>query len=264
MPRRAAHRLTCLGVGDGHISARRGHSAYLYEFGAARLLVDCGEPATQTLLRAGTRLEDLHAVLVSHLHFDHVGGLFTLLQGLWLSRRQRPLTVYLPRAGVAPVRALMDAAHLFRAVPARFELRFEPLQGGQPFPVGPVMVTPLPNRHLIPSPAAARARGAPPTEAFSFLLEDRARRVGHSADLGDVDDLAALVQEPLDLLVCELAHLDPTALFARLCGHPIRRVALVHLSAPQWRTRQHWRARAARALAPIPVCVPRDGERIAF
>lgn len=264
MPRRAAHHLTCLGVGDGHISARRGHSAYLYKFGAARLLVDCGEPATQTLLRAGARLEELDAVLVSHLHFDHVGVLFTLLQGLWLSRRQRPLTVYLPRAGVAPVRALMDAAHLFKAVPARFELRLEALQGEHPFPVGPVMVTPLPNRHLIPSAAPARARSAAPDEAFSFLLEDRIRRVGHSADLGDLDDLTALVQEPLDLLVCELAHLDPAALFARLYGHPIRRVALVHLSAPQWRTRQRWRARAARALAPILVCVPRDGERLAF
>jgi hypothetical protein len=79
-----------------------------------------------------------------------------------------------------------------------------------------------------------------------------------------VDDLAALIHEPLDLLVCELAHLDPAALFARLCGHPIRRVALVHLSAPQWRWRQRWQTRAARALAPIPVCVPRDGERLAF
>lgn len=264
MPRPTAHRLTCLGVGDGYVSAGRAHSAYLYQFGATRLLVDCGEPATQTLLRTGNRLEKLDAVLISHLHFDHVGGLFTLLQGLWLSSRQRPLTVHLPRAGVEPVRALMAAAHLFKAVPARFELRFEPLRAGQPFPVGPVMVTPLPNRHLIPQSSGRRASSAAPNEAFSFLLEDRGHRVGHSADLGEVDDLAALIHEPLDLLVCELAHLDPAALFARLCGHPIRRVTLVHLSAPQWRARHHWLARAARALAPIRVYIPRDGERLAF
>lgn len=265
MSRASQHRLTCLGVGDGHASARRGHAAFLYEFGASRLLVDCGEPATQALLRAGVRLEALDGVVISHLHFDHVGGLFTLLQGLWLTRRPRPLTVHLPRAGVAPVRALLRASHLFRLIPPPFELRLAPLRAGQPFPVGAITVTPLGNTHLRPSPAGTRrVSGARGDEAFSFLLEDRRRRVAHSADLGSVEDLAALVRAPLDLLVCELAHLDPPALLERLRGQPLRRVLLVHLSAAQWRARRHWQARAARVLAPIAVRIPDDGERIAF
>lgn len=265
MSRRRPYRLTCLGVGDGHASARRAHAAFLYEFGATRLLVDCGEPATHSLLRAGVRLEALDGVVISHLHFDHVGGVFTLLQGLWLSRRQRPLTLHLPRAGVQPVRALLQAAHLFNLIPPPFALRLEPLQSGRPFKVGAITVTPLANSHLAPPPGTrprpARARV---DEAFSFLLEDGHRRVAHSADLGGVEDLTPLVAEPLDLLVCELAHLDPAALLARLRGRPIRRTLLVHLSAGQWRARQSWQARAARALAPGAVRIPRDGERVAF
>ncbi len=265
MSRPSAYRLTCLGVGDGHVSAHRAHAAFLYEFGTTRLLVDCGEPATQSLLRAGTRLEALDGVVISHLHFDHVGGLFTLLQGLWLSRRQRPLTVHLPRAGVAPVQALQRASHLFRLISPPFELRLAPLQAGQPFPVGTITVTPLRNTHLKPSPVGKRrAAGTRADEAFSFLLEDGHRRVAHSADLGGVEDVAALVREPLDLLVCELAHLDPPALLDRLRGQPIRRTLLVHLSAAQWRARRHWQARAARVLAPMAVRIPGDGERIAF
>lgn len=265
MPRRRPYRLICLGVGDGHVSAHRAHAAFLYEFGATRLLVDCGEPATQSLLRAGTRLEALDGVVISHLHFDHVGGVFTLLQGLWLSRRQRPLTLHLPQAGVEPVQALLRAAHLFNLTPPPFALRLEPLRSGQPFKVGAITVTPLANSHLAsPPPARRRGTRGRVDEAFSFLLEDGRRRVAHSADLGAVEDVAALVAEPLDLLVCELAHLDPPALLARLRGQPIRRTLLVHLSAAQWRARRRWLARAARTLAPGAVGIPRDGERVTF
>ncbi len=262
MPARPPHHVTCLGVGDGHADPQRGHAAFLYEFGPVRVLVDCGEPATRALLRAGFGLDTLDAVLVSHLHFDHVGGLFTLLQALWLSGRQRPLVLHLPATGLEPVQNLMAAARLFQGPPP-FPLRWEVLRPGQPVPVGPLTVTPLPSSHLrVLAGRSGRKHAA--DVAYSFLLHTAQVRVGHSADLGGGEDIEPLIQEPLDLLVCELAHLEPPALFARLCGQPIRRLALVHLSAEQWRQRRLWQARARRALSPIPVCIPRDGTQIEF
>lgn len=263
MPARPQRTLTCLGVGDGHVAADRGHAAFLYEFGATRLLVDCGEPASQALLRAGTRLETLDRVFISHLHFDHVGGLFTLLQGLWLSRWQHPLTIHLPEPGLRPVQNLMRAARLFDAPPP-FDLQWEPLRAWQPVPAGAGSVTPVPSSHLRALAVNPRAARGLDDEAFSFLLEDRDCRVAHTADLGGLNDVPPLIREPLDLFVCELAHLEPADLFARLRGHPIRRAVFVHLSADQWQERRRWRARAARALSPVPVRIPADGERIAF
>lgn len=263
MPARPQRTLTCLGVGDGHVAADRGHAAFLYEFGATRLLVDCGEPASRALLRAGTPLETLDRVFISHLHFDHVGGLFTLLQGLWLSRRQHPLTIHLPAPGLRPAQNLMRAARLFEGRPP-FDLQWEPLRAWRPVPTGTGSVTPVPSSHLCALAANPRAARRLNREAFSFLLEDRGCRVAHSADLGGLDDVPALIREPLDLFVCELAHLEPASLFARLRGQPIRQAVFVHLSAVQWRQRRRWRARAARALAPVPVRIPAEGERIAF
>ena len=80
--------LTCLGTGDGHPSADRNHSAFLYRIGDAKLLIDCGEPVTRRLLACGVELDEIDRVFLSHLHFDHIGGFFMFIQGCWLRDRQ--------------------------------------------------------------------------------------------------------------------------------------------------------------------------------
>jgi ribonuclease Z len=248
-------------VGDGFADTDRGHAAFLYRFGDTRLLVDCGEPATQALLRSGTGLQELDRVFVSHLHFDHVGGLLTLLQSLWLSRRERPLTIHLPGVGIRPLQALMRTALLFDDWQP-FPLHFEALRAGQPVLTGTVTVTPVSSTHLRALSARGGKAAGRLSEAFSFMLEDGGCRVAHSADLGGMEDLHALVREPLDLLVCELAHVEPADLLAALRGRPIRQVALVHLSADRWRRRRSWLARASRILAPTRVHIPEAGARV--
>ncbi len=263
MSRAPSHSVTCLGVGDGRPNLDRGQAAFLYRLGAARVLVDCGEPATRALLQDGARADDLDHVFISHLHFDHLGGLFTLLQGLWLAPRRHPLSIHLPDVGIRPVRELMRTACLFDDW-TPFPLTFCPLRLGSRIAVHGAVVTPKASSHLRALRPAHGPRNPRLSEAFSFLLETKDRRVAHSADLGGLADLEGLTREPLDLLVCELAHLDLAEVFAHLAGKPIRQVAFVHLSGTQWRRRARIEARAARALCPIRVRIPGDGERIAF
>ncbi len=263
MSRTAAHSVVCLGVGDGRPSLDRGHAAFLYRLGGARLLVDCGEPATRALLQAGVPADDLNHVFISHQHFDHLGGLFTLLQGLWLAPRRHPLSVHLPAVGIRPVRELMRTACLFDDW-TPFPLAFRPLRVGQKVAVKEAVVTPHASSHLQVLQPIHGPRNPRLNQAFSFILETKDRRVAHSADLGGLADLEGLTREPLDLLVCELSHLEPAEVFAHLAGKPIRQVAFVHLSSAQWRRRAQIEARAARALRPIQVHVPSDGARLDF
>jgi ribonuclease BN (tRNA processing enzyme) len=254
--------LTCLGVGDGLLSATRGHAAFVYRFGRTQFLVDCGEPAARSLCQGGWQADELEAVFISHLHFDHVGGLLTLLQAQGLAPRLRPLPVYLPRVGIAPVRTLMQAGCM-GSLPTPLALSLEALRVGRAIRVGEVRVAARPSTHLEVMCAGASGHERF-TEAFSFILEGAGRRVAHSADLGGMDDLAGLVAEPLDLLVCELSHLEPAAVWKVLAGRSIGQVVFVHLSATQWRARRALRSEARRALAPMRVEIPEDGARVVF
>ena len=100
-------KLTCLGTGDGRVSVDRGHSAFLYELAGATLLMDCGEPVSRRLKAAGVKADDLDCIFLSHLHCDHSGGLFMLMQGLWLDQRRRNLMLHLPAEGIEPIRNML-------------------------------------------------------------------------------------------------------------------------------------------------------------
>ena len=92
--------------------------------GGATVLVDCGEPVMQSLKKRGIGPDAIDRVFLSHLHSDHLGGFFMLIQGFWLGKREKPLTVHLPAEGLEPVRRLLRAAYLFDGL-LPFDLHFE-------------------------------------------------------------------------------------------------------------------------------------------
>jgi len=81
-----------LGTGAGNFrGSRRQPSSALLE----NVLLDCGAGATGRLHDIG-RFDAVDAVLISHLHSDHVAGLFDFLLHTFITRRQRPLTIVSP------------------------------------------------------------------------------------------------------------------------------------------------------------------------
>ncbi|MDR0729891.1 MAG: ribonuclease Z [Prevotellaceae bacterium] len=59
-------------------------------------LIDCGEGAQMQLLRAGLSLLRIQAVFISHLHGDHLFGLFGLLSTMSMLGRKSELPIYAP------------------------------------------------------------------------------------------------------------------------------------------------------------------------
>jgi ribonuclease BN (tRNA processing enzyme) len=87
-------RLTVVGCGDAFGSGGRFNTCFMVESGDRTILLDCGA-STMVALRAHaidtTRID---GIILSHLHGDHFGGIpFFLLDGQFMSRRDRPLTI---------------------------------------------------------------------------------------------------------------------------------------------------------------------------
>lgn len=253
--------LKCFGVGDGKPSAERNHSSYLYEFGGTTFLIDCGEPISRSYKASGLGYDLIDLIFISHLHFDHLGGFFMLMQSLWLENRRKDLVVHLPRDGIQPLRQMLEAACLFDEL-LPFRLKFEPLRTGHPVQHGPVRVLPWPTTHLDSFRVAFAAKYPGDFAAFCFLLETDRFRIVHSADLGDVSDLEPLLVKPLDLLVCELAHFKPEELFAFLKGRAIKQIAFAHLGRSCWERLEETRHLAAESLPGIRLHFPKDQEVI--
>lgn len=252
--------VTCLGTGDGRPCADRNHSSYLYELGGRVVLIDCGEPAARSLAAIGFDWNRLDAIVLSHTHADHVGGLLMLLQGMWLEGRSRDLVVHLPGHVIEPFRQLIRHAYLFDEL-FGFELRFEPLKEGCPMNLGRVKLLPFRNSHLDSLERAFGGRHRRVAfESFSFLIEGAGRRIVHSGDLGAPEDLLPLLERPVDLLVCELAHFEPRELFSCLQGRDPAWLACIHVARDVRRRMPAVRREAKRLLPRTVCCFPKDGE----
>lgn len=256
--------LKCFGVGDGWPCALRHHSAFLYRFGKVTLLIDCGEPVSGAFKATGLDYDAIDRIFISHLHFDHLGGFFMLMQGFWLEQRQKDVFVHLPAAGIGPIRQMLDTGCIFdELLPFRLELT--PLVLGEPVITHNVRVTPYRASHLDSLQTAFHKKyPAASYAAFCFLLESDRWRIGHSADIGAPEDLAPLVRQPLDLLVCEIAHCQPADLFEYLKGRRIKRIVFIHLARRHWDNLEETRALAAKILGRIPFVFAHNGEEIAL
>lgn len=253
--------VTCLGTGDGWPSATRNHSAYLYRLGTTTLLIDCGDPVGRSYKATGLRYDLIDTLFLSHLHADHVGGFFMLMQGMWLERRRKALPVFLPDGAIQPVRQMLHTGFLFDEV-LPFRLKLNPLEAGQPIAVKKAQVTPYPTSHLEGLKRRFAGKYAADFRAYSFLIETPGLRIAHSADLGCAEDLTPLVTKPLDLLVCELAHFSPKSVFSFLQGREILQMVWIHLGRPQRKNLQQIRALAERMLPGVKHTFAEDGQEI--
>ena len=100
-------KLTIVGSGDAFGSGGRFNTCFFLETAKAALLIDCGASALPALKGQGIEPNRIDAIVLSHLHGDHFGGIpFFLLDSQFLARREKPLTI----AGPPGTRARLDAA----------------------------------------------------------------------------------------------------------------------------------------------------------
>ena len=146
------------------------------------LLIDSGPEAPRQALRAGTDLADVHTVLISHVHTDHLDPAF-LLHRSWVT--DAPLTVI----GPAPV--IAECEHWLK--PGQAAVTLHEVSAGDQVAINGYEVTVLPARH----PALG--------ESVLYLINDGERRVLYACDTGPwAEDFAALLPSGrLDLVIME-------------------------------------------------------------
>ena len=116
--------MTILGTASASASPLRHTSCHLVRVHNHRFLVDCGEGCQTRILQCGASFSSIDNIFLSHLHGDHIFGIFGLLSTMAMQGRTAPLYIYAPE-GFA---AILDFFGANFADGVKYEIVFTPLK----------------------------------------------------------------------------------------------------------------------------------------
>jgi ribonuclease Z len=189
-----------LGTGCPVVSTERYGPAQLILGEGAAVLVDCGSGVTQRLVAADTPGRAIDALLLTHLHSDHLVDLYQLVVSSWHQGRDRPLPVYGPTGTRRYVEGLMALweperrqriAHEQRPSTAGLEVEVTEIAAGDELAFGGLSVRVVEVDHR------------PVRHAFGFVFEGGGRKLALSGDTRRCAALIAAARDA-DLLVHEV------------------------------------------------------------
>jgi len=220
-------RLTIVGCGDAFGSGGRLQTALHLSTGPKRYLIDCGASTHVALRVRNIDPNTIDAIVLTHLHGDHFGGIpFILIDAQYLGRRERPLTIAGPPGTRERVYAALD---VFFAASSKTQWRF-PLTVFD-FPVGvPTDVLGL----SVTSTEVVHFSGAPST---ALRITDGKAMLAYSGDTEWTDALIPVAKDA-DLFIVECyeyeralsGHMRWLTIKQRLKDFAARQVMLTHMN----------------------------------
>ncbi len=143
-------KLTILGSSSALPTSERFPSAHVLNAHERLFLIDCGEGTQMQLRRNRIRFGKINHIFISHLHGDHVFGLYGLLSTFSLMGRTTPVHIYAPQNYDSMLRSHLSDFD----INLNFEIEFTGLAGKDPEIILDdkyLTVTSFPLEHRIPS-----------------------------------------------------------------------------------------------------------------
>jgi len=228
---------TILGSNGGPIARMdRSQPANLLAVNGRLTLVDVGDGVAGRLAGKRLRLNQVDDVLISHLHFDHVGGLLAVLGLRFQTDASKPLNIYGPPgtrvlvdgllAGMAPS---MEAGYGLEDAPVvkpETLVQVTEVDGGDSFKIGDTTVSTVTNTHYGHMAGSEESKHG----SLSFRFDTPDRSIVYTGDTGWSDDVVTL-SKGADLLVAELIDMPSMEVqMARIVAPEVLPGVLKHLS----------------------------------
>jgi ribonuclease BN (tRNA processing enzyme) len=184
--------VTFVGSGDSFGSGGRFNTCFLVDTLGYRFCIDFGATSLVALNRLDIAHNSIDAILLTHLHGDHCGGVpFLLMDAMLGAKRQGPLLIAGPKDTTARMRdvaaALMPGMHVMSP---KFALTYADLETFVEHRLGPLKVTTYPAIHT------------KETNPTSIRVEVAGKVIAYTGDSEWTEHMPKLAQGA-DLLIAE-------------------------------------------------------------
>jgi len=207
------------GSSHGLPEPNRKCSSAMIEIGENRYFIDMGSQSIEGLATRNIPIESVKAIFVTHMHGDHTNGLISFVDLCsWRFKNASPI-IYLP-GNAENAKNTISAWLSCNGTPMR-DFDFRQVNEGTLFDDGLIRVTAYRTRHI--------------EFSYSFLIEAEGKRILFSGDLSHTpsqDFPISVLDEPLDLAICEGAHFKATDYVPFLKGNKnLKKLCFNHYSS---------------------------------
>jgi ribonuclease Z len=201
-------RLIFLGTASALPSVEQDNTSLLLENNGSYFMIDSSGSPYRKLLKLGVDTDRLQHILITHEHIDHVYGLPSLVECLWIARRTQPLHIYALPSTMRVVETLLDLWELRNRMVNKFPIHLHTIRGKLDeyvFETPDFLVRTTPTIHAVPSVATKVIF----PNGVSFV---------YSSDTGPCDDLIDFARG-VDHFVAECTFCDADDELAEITFH---------------------------------------------
>lgn len=221
-------KLTFIGTSDGIPRADRYCTCMMLEVGKSTYLIDAGAPVCDIFPRTGRSIEEIRTVFNTHIHADHAEGIYRIADLVNGYYKNHEMDLYIADAQYSDL--IVQLIEMASGHPGtKFDhdrVRFHQIDPAIPYEDENIKVTYFPTGHI-----------DKPYHSYAMLVEAEGKKILFSGDLSKNlrdDDIPAIAFEaPIDLMVCEFAHIRPEFLTPYLPKIKARQVFFNHCTSPE-------------------------------
>jgi len=182
--------VTVIGCGDAFASGGQLHTCFFIQAPHASLLLDCGATAYHGIKKEGINVGDIDAIVISHFHGDHYGGVPFLLLEEAGKNRKKPLAIISPPTGKDRITKLLEQLYPGSNVLAKLNLLFKTYVPDGVLQADHFEITAFPVAHT------------PDTLPHGVRVRTGGKTIGFSGDTAWTPILIELARDA-DLFICE-------------------------------------------------------------
>jgi len=167
------------------------------------LLFDTGDGALRDILAGNLDLNKLQAIFYTHGHFDHIGGLYSILGFLRMVGRTASLTIAFPDGSAEIPSTVKNFLTLYQKT-MPFKIKLRPLKPFQKISLDDTTIEAFPMIHC---GSIESGRILDPIPAFGYRISSGNESVAISGDTGLCPELSELIKGA-DLAILEATYRD--------------------------------------------------------
>jgi len=218
--------LKFLGSGDAFCSGGRFQTCFQVQIPDFNFFIDCGGTSLLAMKKNGVSSADVDAILLSHFHGDHYGGLPSfLIDAQYVSGRTKPLEIMGPSGTRQRVLGLMENMYPGTNLEKyNYEVILREYSQGADVELGPLQLSAFEVIH------------APDSIPHGFRIQVQDKTIAFSGDTGWVDTIYD-IETNADLFICECnffetevsLHINYQTLVKKLGRFTSKQLILNHL-----------------------------------